>query len=67
MSCEKCKEYQKTDLTAYYRWKNANVEMRGCDRHLKEIFRVLGKAQSTDRYERQEKELDRRIEEYQKR
>lgn len=26
---------------AYYRWKNANIAMQGCDKHLREIFDVL--------------------------
>lgn len=30
---------------AYYRWKNANIEINGCDEHLLEIFAILNKAQ----------------------
>lgn len=44
MSCIKCQEAQESDLSAFYRWKNANIEFRGCDEHLKEIFGMLGKA-----------------------
>jgi len=46
MSCEHCENHQeKTSLSAYYRWKKANVELRGCDEHLREIFDVLNKHQ----------------------
>lgn len=45
MSCENCKKYQEGNLTSYYRWKNANIEIRGCNTHLKEIFEALNKAQ----------------------
>jgi len=44
MSCGKCEEAQKSGLVAYFRWKNANIGMMGCDVHLKEIFDVLKKA-----------------------
>lgn len=43
MSCNNC-ETKQEDITigsAYYRWKNANVEMNGCNEHLREIFDVL--------------------------
>ncbi len=48
MSCEKCEASQDTfDATkvAYYRWKNANIAMIGCDEHLRQVFDALGKAQ----------------------
>lgn len=32
-------------MSAYYRWKNANIEMRGCDKHLREVFDALSEAQ----------------------
>lgn len=41
MSCKNCEAFQDTNLTSCYRWKNANVEMRGCSEHLKEIFNAL--------------------------
>lgn len=41
MSCQKCEATQNSDITSYYRWKNANIEMRGCHEHLREIFIVL--------------------------
>jgi hypothetical protein len=45
MSCEQCQIAQETNKSAFYRWKNANIELRGCDEHLKEIFEVLSEAQ----------------------
>ncbi len=60
MSCENCNNCQdgnyeesangsvvriKSTGAAYYRWKNANIEMNGCDEHLKEIFDVLNTCQ----------------------
>ena len=44
MSCIKCEEFQETAKTAYYRWKNANIEVRGCDEHLREVFDALNEA-----------------------
>lgn len=42
MSCELCEtEQEKTQRSAYYRWKNANIEVRGCDTHLREMFSAL--------------------------
>lgn len=46
MSCEKCNQFQASAMTSYYRWKNANIEVRGCDEHLKEVFEVLTKYQT---------------------
>ena len=48
MTCEKCEAIQNSDLTSFYRWKIANIEVRGCDEHLKEIFEVLNKYQKGD-------------------
>jgi hypothetical protein len=46
MSCEECEKAQEDSrLVAYYRWKNANVAMIGCDKHLREIFDALKAAQ----------------------
>lgn len=45
MSCEKCEEVQESDMTSYYRWKNANIEINGCDEHLREVFNALNQAQ----------------------
>ena len=41
MACEECEKFQNTQMTSYYRWKNANIEIRGCSEHLKEIFTIL--------------------------
>lgn len=41
MSCEDCKLRQETDSSAYYRWDNARIEIRGCDRHLREVIIAL--------------------------
>mgnify|MGYP001569726400 CR=1 FL=1 len=48
MSCKKCEIEQEdnTEWGAFYRWKNANVEIRGCDEHLREIFDTLNKVQN---------------------
>ncbi len=45
MSCIKCDEFQNSDRTSYYRWKNANVEVRACEDNLKEVFNALNEAQ----------------------
>ena len=45
MSCQKCDDFQDSEMTSCYRWKHANVEMRGCDEHLREIFDALNWAQ----------------------
>jgi len=47
MSCENCDKFQDTELTSYYRWKNANIEIRGCEKHLKEIFDILNESQKS--------------------
>lgn len=60
MSCQNCDEAQNGKKmtvgngvmrainnrgVAYYRWKNANIEMNGCDEHLREIFDALNEVQ----------------------
>lgn len=45
MSCENCNEFQDTQMTSFYRWKTANVEMRGCQEHLREVFEALNETQ----------------------
>ncbi len=46
MSCENCeKENGNGEGIAYYRWKNANIGMMGCNKHLREIFKVLNENQ----------------------
>lgn len=48
MSCEKCEQAQEETPIAYYRWKTANIAMKGCDEHLREIFNVLSEAQKVE-------------------
>lgn len=43
MSCKECEEYQEKGLVAYYRWKNANIGLIGCPKHIKEILDYLNK------------------------
>jgi hypothetical protein len=47
MGCDDCEKAQgcEMDRVAYYRWKNANIAMVGCEVHLLEIFGVLNFAQ----------------------
>jgi hypothetical protein len=45
MSCQDCEDFQNLNQTSYYRWKNANIEIRACKTHLLEIFDVLNDAQ----------------------
>lgn len=40
MSCKECDE-QHEGWSAFYRWKNANILMKGCDTHLSEVFVAL--------------------------
>ena len=41
MSCQDCSISQGELRFAYYRWKNANIKMQGCDLHLREVFDAL--------------------------
>ncbi len=45
MSCLDCDAFQHTPKTSFYRWKNANIEVRACVKHLKEVFDALNKIQ----------------------
>jgi len=45
MSCDECEKFQESEQTSFYRWKNANIEMRGCKKHLIEIFEALNQKQ----------------------
>ncbi len=64
MSCKLCDECQdgnyrnqpqslvvrvKEGGVAFYRWKNANIEMNGCDFHLREVFDALNSIQFGNR------------------
>ena len=46
MSCEDCMKFQDSDVTYYFRWGTATVEIRACEKHIKEIFEVLEKDQN---------------------
>ena len=42
MACPNCdKANEGEEGIAYYRWKNANIGVMGCQEHVKEIFDVL--------------------------
>jgi hypothetical protein len=49
MSCAKCENLQRSDMTSYYRWKNADIEIRACREHLIEVFEALNAAQAQAR------------------
>ncbi len=49
MSCSKCASAQSgvpNRGAAYYRWKNANIEVIACDEHLKQVFEALNSHQT---------------------
>ena len=41
ISCENCEKWQGEDKSAFYRWGTANIEVRGCPQHLRELFIYL--------------------------
>ena len=46
MSCEDCEKaqeriFQGLDGIAYYRWKNANIGIIGCEKHISEVMEAL--------------------------
>ena len=41
MSCKDCDEFQRGTGTSYFRWGTANIEVRACSRHLKEVYAAL--------------------------
>lgn len=43
MSCQKCDDFQETDRTYYFRWGTANIEVRACEFHVKQVFDCLKK------------------------
>jgi len=45
MSCQECNDFQDSDKTSFFRWKNANIEVRACKKHMIEIYDVLREAQ----------------------
>lgn len=44
MSCEDCEKAMEEGLIAFYRWKNADIGLIGCERHLKEVILALRSA-----------------------
>ena len=49
MICKACEEFQDSDKSSFFRWKSANVEVRACEEHLREVFDALRKAQAVPR------------------
>jgi len=50
MSCEACDlKNEGQEGIAYYRWKNANIAVMGCDVHLREVFDALNGVQAERR------------------
>jgi len=46
MSCSECEKYNLgQEGIAYYRWKNANIGLLGCPKHIKEIINFLNSVQ----------------------
>lgn len=49
MSCKECDEVQATEgaakITSYFRWGTANIEVRACELHLKEVYSALRHSQ----------------------
>ena len=44
MSCQKCDDFQdKTDRSYYFRWGLANIEVRACEFHVKQVFDLFKK------------------------
>ena len=48
MSCTACKMAQENDYSFYYRWGNANIEIRGCSEHVGQIIKVLNEYKEND-------------------
>ncbi len=49
MSCKDCEKRQEESPIAFYRWGVANIALKGCDKHLKEVFEVLNFWQNASR------------------
>jgi hypothetical protein len=44
MSCQKCDDFQEqTNRSYYFRWGLANIEVRACEFHVKQVFDCLKK------------------------
>lgn len=48
MACRECEIFQASALNRgyYFRWKNANIELKECERHITEVMYALREAQS---------------------
>ncbi len=53
MSCKDCDYFQAGSQTSYFRWGTANIEVRACPRHLKEVYDALREAQSSELWRKQ--------------
>ncbi len=53
LSCKDCDEFQASDTTSYFRWGTANIEVRACKKHLKEVYAALREAQSSELWRKQ--------------
>lgn len=49
MSCAECEQLQASEMTSFFRWGPANVEIRGCPKHLREVFEALSSVQAVTR------------------
>ena len=45
MSCQECDAEQEGNRSAFYRWSTADIELRGCEGHLREVIKVLNDKQ----------------------
>ncbi len=52
MSCQDCKESQDGGMVAPYRFGIANIDVSGCNKHVKEVFDVLNAHQGQPEEER---------------
>lgn len=41
MSCEDCEKAQAGDESAFFRWGTADIELRGCRKHVAQVMSVL--------------------------
>lgn len=54
MSCQACQESQDDGSPSYFRWKNANIQMNGCNAHLNEVMNVLRSFQEMVKFVKEE-------------
>lgn len=46
MSCKHCEEAQAGPAEYFYRWRNANILIKGCKEHVREVIFALREATS---------------------